>query len=231
MRITLVRLAIVAAGSIVASVALAQSNNGAILRVDSLAGVSAATGADKSDARQPGKFSGIDLRAPVDVIFATGPNTSVTVSGPADLLPLVLTTVKDNVLTIELKDSVNLAKPVKVTITNPSLLAVSLSGSGSLNASGISGDSLNLEVSGSGSIMASGQVSMVNVSIKGSGGVDVRAIHAKALNASIKGSGDLRGYASSTAIVALSGSGAARILGNPPMKVVNRTGSGDVRFE
>lgn len=231
MRITLVRLAFVAASSILASVALAQSNNGTIIRVDSPAGASAGTGVDKSEARQPGKFSGIDLRAPVDVTFSTGPSTAVTVSGPADLLPLVLTTVKDNVLTIELKDPLNLTKPVTVTITSPSLLAVSLSGSGSLNASGISGDSLNLEVSGSGSIVASGQVNMVNASIKGSGGVDVRSVHAKALNASIKGSGDLRGYASSTAIVTLSGSGAARILGNPPMKVVNRSGSGNVRFE
>ena len=231
MRVSIVRLAVVAAGSILASVALAQGNNGAIIRVDTPVAVTAGTAADKSEARQPGRFSGIDLRAPVDVTFSIGANTSVTVSGPADILPLLLTTVKDNVLTIKLTDSVMLRKPVKVAITSPSLLAVSLSGSGSLNASGISGDSLNLDVSGSGSIMASGQVTTVNVSIKGSGGVDVRSIHAKVLNASMKGSGDLRAYASNTAIVGLTGSGDVRILGNPPMKVVNRTGSGDVHFE
>lgn len=231
MRLSIVRLAVVTAGSILASVAPAQSNNGAVIRVDSPVAVTAGTGADKSEARQPGTFSGIDLRAPVDVTLSTGPNTSVTVSGPADVLPLVLTTVKVNVLTIKLKDSVMLAKPVKVAITSPSLLAVSLAGSGSLNASGMSGDLLNLDVSGSGSIVASGQVTTVNVSIKGSGAVDVRSIHAKALNASMKGSGDLRGYASQTAIIALTGSGDVRILGNPPVKVVNRTGSGDVHFE
>jgi hypothetical protein len=230
MRPSIVRLAVVAAGSILASVALAQSNNGAIMRVDSPVAVSPGAGADKSEARQPGKFSGIDLRAPVDVTFSTGANTSITVSGPADVVPLVLTTVKDNVLTIQLTDSVML-RPIKVTVTSPSLLAVSLSGSGSLNASGLSGDSLNLDVSGSGSIVASGQVATVNVSIKGSGGVDARSVHAKTLNASMRGSGDLRGYAANTAIVSLTGSGDVRIVGNPPTKIVNRTGSGDVHFE
>jgi hypothetical protein len=231
MRPSIVRLAVVAAGSILASVALAQSNNGAIMRVDSPVAVSPGAGADKSEARQPGKFSGIDLRAPVDVTFSTGANTSVTVSGPADVVPLVLTTVKDNVLTIQLTDSVMLRRPIKVTVTGPSLLAVSLSGSGSLNASGLSGDSLNLDVSGSGSIVASGRVATVNVSIKGSGGVDARSVHAKTLNASMRGSGDLRGYAANTAIVSLTGSGDVRIVGNPPTKIVNRTGSGDVHFE
>lgn len=86
----------------------------------------------------------------MQVIVSIGAIPSISVSGPANVVPLVLTTVRDNVLTITLKDSVIFTKPVKVVITKPSLQAVDLSGSGSLNASGISGDSLNLNVSGSG---------------------------------------------------------------------------------
>jgi hypothetical protein len=158
MKMSVVRLTAFAIACVLSGVALAQSNSGAIIRVDSPVAVSAGAGANQSELRQPGKFSGLDLPSSLDVAFSTGPSTSVTVFGPPEVRPLVLTTVKDNVLTIRLKDSVMLTKPVKVVVTSPSLLAVRLSGSGSLDASGISGDSLNLDVSGSGSIVASGQV-------------------------------------------------------------------------
>lgn len=235
MNVSVVKSTVVAACCVLVSVAAAQDNPGGVIRVDSPVGVSANAGAvsgsDRTEARQTGKFSGINLQAPVQVIVSIGATPSISVSGPADVVPLVLTTVRDNVLTIALKDSVIFTKPVKVVITNPSLQAVDLSGSGSLNASGISGDSLNLNVSGSGTIVAAGSVNMVNVAIKGSGDVDVRAVHAKGLNASVQGSGDLRGYASASAIINVAGSGDVRIRGNPPARIVNRSGSGDVSFE
>jgi hypothetical protein len=229
MNVSVVKLTIAATCCILAGVAAAQATSGAVIRVDSPAGI--ASGSNRTEARQTGKFSGINLHAPVQVIVSIGATPSISVSGPADVVPLILTTVSDNVLTIALKDSVIFTKPVKVVITNPSLQAVDISGSGSLNASGISGDSLNLNVSGSGTVVAAGSVKMVNVAIKGSGDVDVRAVQAKALNASVKGSGDLRGYASTSAIVDVTGSGDVRIRGNPPARIVNRSGSGDVVFE
>ncbi|MFP3275546.1 MAG: DUF2807 domain-containing protein [Paraburkholderia sp.] len=228
-------LTVAAACCILTSLAEAQGNPGGIIRVDSPAGASSGVaivaGSDRTEARQAGKFSGISLDAPVQVSVSIGATPSISVSGPADVVPLVLTTVHDNVLDITLKERVILTKPVKVVITTPSLLAIDLSGSGSLNASGISGDSLNLSVSGSGTVVAAGNVNMVNVAIKGSGGVDVRAVHAKGLNASVQGSGDLRGYASTSAIINVAGSGDVRIRGNPPARIVNRSGSGDVSFE
>jgi hypothetical protein len=229
MKTSIVRFAAVAVYSVLASVAMAQGSSRGVLRVSTDA--SAASAADKTETRQPGKFSGIDLRAPADVVVSIGANPSITVSGPADVVPLLITSIHDDVLTIELKEHVMLTKALKVVITSPSLQAVNLAGSGSMTASGINSDSLDLNVSGSGSIVASGQVKTVNVAIHGSGGVDVHAVHANALNASVHGSGDLHGYASNAAIVDLAGSGDVRISGKPSTKIVHRSGSGDVSFE
>lgn len=229
MSVSIVRIAAAAAFSVLASVAVAQSNAGAVIRVSTDA--NAASSADQTETRPAGKFSGIELRAPAEVVFSIGASPSITVSGPANLLPLLLTSIHDDVLTIELKEPVALARDLKVVITNPSLRAVSLQGSGSMTASGIHGDALNLSVSGSGSFVASGRVKTVNVAIQGSGAVDVHAVEANALNASVHGSGDLRGDASVSAIVNVAGSGDVRISGDPSTRIVNRSGSGDVRFE
>jgi hypothetical protein len=229
MNVPILRIAAAAAFSVFASVAVAQSSPGGVMRVSTDS--SAASAADKTETRQAGKFSGIDLRAPADVVFSIGASPSITVSGPADVLPLLLTSIHDDVLTIEFKEHVTLTRAVKVVITSPSLQAVNLAGSGSMTASGIHGDSLNLNVSGSGSIVASGRVTTVNVAIHGSGGVDVHAVQANALNASVHGSGGLHGFASNAAIIDLSGSGDVQISGKPSTKVVHRSGSGDVSFE
>ena len=229
MKASIVRFAAAAAFSVLASVALAQGSPGGVIRVSTDSSATSAT--DKTETRQPGKFSGIDLRAPADVVVSIGASPSITVSGPADVVPLLLTSIHDNVLTIELKEHVTLIRALKVAITTPSLEAVNLAGSGSMNASGINGDSLNLNVSGSGSIVASGQVNAVNVAIHGSGDVDVRAVHAEALHASVRGSGDLHAYASNAAIVDVAGSGDVQISGKPATKIVHRSGSGDISFE
>jgi hypothetical protein len=221
MRVSVLRIAAAAAFSVLASVAVAQGIPGGVMRVSTDS--SAASAADKTETRQAGKFSGIDLRAPADVVFSIGVSPSITVSGPADAVPLLLTSIHDDVLTIEFKEHVTLTSAVKVVITSPSLQAVNLAGSGSMTASGINGDSLNLNVSGSGSIVASGRVN--------TGGVDVHAVHANALNASVHGSGGLHGFASNAAIIDLSGSGDVQINGKPSTKIVHRSGSGDVSFE
>jgi hypothetical protein len=229
MKASIVRFAAAAAFSVLASVALAQGSPGGVIRVSTDSSATSAT--DKTETRQPGKFSGIDLRAPADVVVSIGASPSITVSGPADVVPLLLTSIHDDVLTIEIKEHVTLTRALKVVITSPSLDAVNLAGSGSMTASGISGDSLNLNVSGSGSIVASGRVNTVNVAIHGSGGVDVHAVHADALHASVHGSGALHAYASNAAIVDVAGSGDVQISGKPSTKIVHRSGSGDVSFE
>jgi hypothetical protein len=100
-----------------------------------------------------------------------------------------------------------------------------------MTASGLGSDSLDLSISGSGAIVASGRVQSINATISGSGEVDVRAIHAKALNVNVLGSGEVRGYASDAAIVNVTGSGEVQVGGKPAVRTVNRIGSGEVRFD
>lgn len=189
------------------------------------------TGPERTERRSVGAFSGVQLNAPVEAVFSASPNASVSITGPADILPLIVATVADGKLTIGLSAPVVLAAPPKVAITGPSLQAVSIPGAGTLRASGLREASIDLHLSGSGSIVAEGQVGSVRAAISGSGEVDASALHAQRLDAQVTGSGRILGYASDAATVALSGSGDIVVAGKPPQRAVSRTGSGQVYFE
>ncbi|WP_157915125.1 head GIN domain-containing protein [Paraburkholderia acidicola] len=197
----------------------------------SSSGLIVASDRDMVETRQPGKFSAIEVDMSADVSFAVGSDSLVTITGPANVVPLVKTQVEDGVLRVRLEHSVTMSRSVKLVITGPVLQALSIRGSATVKALNLSEDALSIGISGSGNVSASGNVKDVRVAISGSGDVHVSDIHAKTLVASIKGSGNIRAYASDSAVVELSGSGDIKIRGNPAHRVVNRSGSGDVQFE
>ncbi|RFU49505.1 GIN domain-containing protein [Paraburkholderia sp. DHOC27] len=216
MQVRKVRLAAALVCSLIASVAMAQSGADAGI---------------KTEARQTGAFSSVRLNGSVEGSFSISPTTSVTVSAPADVLPHVTTTVKDGVLTVEIKGIENVSGPVKVVMAAPALEGAGVAGSGSLHAAGLAGRSLALAVSGSGSIEAGGQVQQISASVAGSGSIDTHAIHAGKLVANVQGSGEVNGYAADAATVNVVGSGEVRVLGKPATRTVNRIGSGSVSFQ
>lgn len=189
------------------------------------------TGPERTERRTVGAFSSVQLNAPVEAVFSASPTASVSITGPADILPLIVTTVADGKLSIGLTAPVVLAAPLRVAITGPSLQAVSIPGAGTLRASGLHEASIDLRLSGSGSIVAEGQVGSVRAAISGSGEVDASALRAQRLDAQLSGSGRILGYASDAASVALTGSGDIVVAGRPPQRAVSRTGSGQVYFE
>ncbi|MDW3680618.1 head GIN domain-containing protein [Cupriavidus sp. CV2] len=189
------------------------------------------SGPEKTEQRLVGAFSSVQLNAPVDAVFSASRTHSVSITGPEDVLPLVLTTLADGKLTIGLSAPVVLAAPLRVAITGPSLQAVSIPGAGTLRASGLHEASIDLRLSGSGSIVAEGTVGSLRAAISGSGEVDASALRAQRLDAQLSGSGRILGYASDAASVALTGSGDIVVAGKPHQRAVSRTGSGQVSFE
>jgi hypothetical protein len=93
------------------------------------------------------------------------------------------------------------------------------------------GKSLDLNILGSGTVVAAGKANSVSVTVSGSGDVDVRALQAKDFSGVISGSGNVRAYASDAARVTMSGSGDIRVAGNPMRRSVERSGSGQVEFD
>ncbi len=198
--------------------------------VSGTVGMVVGSGPQKAEERNVGLFTKLRLDAPANVTYTVGGPSLVTVSAPANILPLVTTEVVGGSLTISIKGSVSLTEPLKVVASGKNLADVRSVGSGKISIRGASGNELRVKVSGSGAVLAAGVVGRLVADVSGSGDVDASALKSKVVEASVSGSGAVNAYASDEARADVSGSGSIRIQGQPARRYVEKSGSGQVAF-
>ncbi|MBB4517231.1 head GIN domain-containing protein [Paraburkholderia fungorum] len=200
-------------------------------KVVSGSGSKPARGPIKTEQRDLQPFSVVELEAPSDATFAIAPKASISITGPADALAKVSTSVSNGRLKVSINDSISLAAPLRVQISGPSLSGVRLPGSGTIKLDIPAGNALDLRISGSGTIRAAGKISTLRIQLSGAGMIDAAGLQAKTVDAELSGSGDIRAWATERADVDLSGSGDLSIRGKPAVRNVDRSGAGDVKFD
>lgn len=104
-------------------------------------------------------------------------------------------------------------------------------GSGDSTWSLLNNEQIDLELFGSGDAIVRGQTNSLNSKLMGSGDLDATNLKAAQALVTGGGSGDLKVFASQEVKVRLTGSGDATIYGNPSKKSVDRTGSGEIRWQ
>lgn len=189
-----------------------------------------AKGPIRTEERAEPPYSGIRVDAPADVTFSPSAKSQVTVTAPADILPLIETDVTDGTLVIGLKSSVVLSSPIVIAATGPSLNEIALDGAGSVKAAGLSGPQLDISLAGSGLVAANGTVGRVAIRLTGSGDVDVASIQAASVRGLIAGSGTIRAFARESVDARITGSGEFIVSGDPPQRASSVSGSGEILF-
>ncbi len=163
-----------------------------------------------------GKFTSISSVGPDDVIFKVGDTFSVSASGSAEALENLRFVLKNGDLTVgryKYSYQMNATDKAVITITAPSISAISAAGSGDVKADRVSGPKVSLSSAGSGSMdIANVETPALDSDVAGSGNV---TLGGKVDNAaySIAGSGtvDAAKMASSSASVSIAGSGAVNL--------------------
>lgn len=120
---------------------------------------------------------------------------------------------------------------VTVEITLPDLPAASITGSGDLSLDDLQQDEIDLEITGSGTIRASGEVIRLNVDISGSGDVKAKELLASIAEFRVSGSGDIKAQATQSLSARVSGSGDIKVWGNPAKRDTRVSGSGEIKFK
>ncbi|WP_205504298.1 head GIN domain-containing protein [Rufibacter psychrotolerans] len=206
----------------------------------SLTSFRAAESASRPDeqTRNVGPFKKIGLAYPADVVLRQGNTHSVKVEGDADQLEQLITEVENDRLSIRRKDRDkeinwnNGKKRVTIYITAPTIEGLAVSGSGKIKGEGtFKASSLDLAVSGSGSIQLNARVDEVSSRISGSGSIELEG-EGKQSTVSISGSGSLKGYnfKTSASQVSISGSGTSEVNATTSLKT-SISGSGRVFYE
>lgn len=200
--------------------------------------------------RDVADFSGVASSGSYDVYIKIGAKESLRLEGDDDLISKTETVVENGILHIRTKEEFRNRgmsfKSVKVYVTARELnslsvsgsgsikvedrlkadaFAASVSGSGSIDAAGISANSLKARVSGSGSLETSGNAKEATVSVSGSGSFNGKNFRTDVADVQVSGSGDVYIQAENTLDGKLSGSGKIYYSGNPKV-TEKKSGSG-----
>lgn len=176
--------------------------------------------------RSVGPFSAISNAGPISVSIEVGKPLSVTASGSDAFLEQLVTEVSSGELRVHLRDKhlSDIKGDPRVVITMPALTRYEMSGAGETTLTHMSGDALDVSMSGAGSLKASGDVKNLKLTLGGVGSVDTRGLHAENVNAQVGGVGSVKVYASSRLDASVGGVGSLTYYGDP--KTVNTSGGG-----
>lgn len=187
------------------------------------------SGVAATEARDLPPFSSVELAGSNTVTIRVGEEQSVVVRADNNLVDRVTTAVQDGSLVIgDVPGSYTTKSPMSITISVPSLDALTLTGSGVIAVSDIEAASLTVRLPGSGVLRASGAATKLDVTLDGSGDAQLEQLIAVDARAVVSGSGRIVLTATQSLDASVPGSGAIMYGGNPREVTRSITGSGAI---
>jgi Putative auto-transporter adhesin, head GIN domain len=211
-------VAVVAVAAIVGFVDLAVRNVG-----DSTRG----SGVTATEYRELAPFATVELAGANSVTVRVGPAQSVAVTADDNLVDHVTTTVRSGRLSIANDGSFTTKTPMTVAVSVPSLDGVTLSGSGTVIVEGVTGTDFIADLSGTGTLVASGTVDRLTAVLSDTGTVELQGLVAQDVIARLGGTGEMNVHATSTLDATLTGTGSIIYFGSP-FVTTHDTGPGSI---
>ncbi|QMU28000.1 head GIN domain-containing protein [Adhaeribacter radiodurans] len=194
-------------------------------------------------------YNAVSAGGEFEIFLTQGPSKDLLLEGQENVLSELSTEVRNNKLIIKYdKKHVKTSRPVRIYITTPQLIELSVSGANSvrsltewqvndfdLEASGNTdihltlkgAQSIDTELSGSADVEINGDAVYHDIDISGSGNVKAFDLITKEADISVSGSGKCELSVSDRLKATLSGSGRVRYKGNPTVST-KISGSGSV---
>jgi hypothetical protein len=190
------------------------------------------SGATVTQVRPLGSFNAVELSIDANVILHVDSDYHIVVQGQQNILNVLSTEVHGNELKIKFIRNVSSHSNITIDVYAPAYASVSISGSGDIhNNESWSISDFETSISGSGTIDISGlQTNSIRSSISGSGSITLSG-NCQSLRGVISGSGDLHAFSMSglTSEIDVSGSGKTEL--NITQSIdVQISGSGDVYY-
>lgn len=197
--------------------------------------ITSASYAQKRESRDVSTFTKISFRTAGKVYVKQGSPQKVELEGSAEMLEKIKTKVNDGRLVIGPEGkwtnwNWGSSDKVNVYITVAHVEGLDVSGSGELiTQTKITGSTINLDVSGSGSLTAEIEAGDVDADVSGSGDINLKGKF-KSLKADVSGSGrvSVNGTISGKADFEISGSGKVEASGSADSMSAEISGSGKV---
>lgn len=134
----------------------------------------------------------VDLSGPIDLTLRYGAQPALVVRGEQRLLANIETSQEGRVLHIGTRGIVlRHRQPIEVELTLPALDRVGVDGSGDTRINGFSGETIEVELNGSGSIDFNGRYRQAKAVVHGTGRLALDAGNGDSVEAELTGSGTI----------------------------------------
>ena len=120
-----------------------------------LGGGVAGSGVAATETRPAAAFTAISASTGVQVVVEPGETDGLTVTADDNLLPLLVTEVDGDTLTVRFRESVRPRTPARVEVTTPALAKIAASSAASVTANDLDADALAVDA-GSGAYVSVG---------------------------------------------------------------------------
>ena len=187
------------------------------------------SGVAVTESRHVPPFTGVELAGSNNVTVRIGRTQSVVVRGDDNLVQRVTTRVSAGTLVVGNKPgSFTTKAPMSVEVVVPSLDTLALSGSGNVAANGVRAEHLKVSLSGSGTLNASGSAQRSTSRSAGPASFSSGSLSSRDAHAVLTGSGQIVVHATDSLDGMVQGSGDIVYSGNPARVTKSVTGVGTI---
>jgi len=163
-----------------------------------------------NETRTMSPFHEVVCNGSYEVTVLPGNTHEVVVDAESNLIHYIRTSVAGGRLYLDTENNhcINNSIPVLITVYSPFVDGLDLNGSGSIRASGLYVEYLNLNISGSGNIDVNADALQLEARISGSGSMDINGI-CETSDFNVSGSGNIHAYGmmQDECLATISGSG------------------------
>lgn len=167
------------------------------------------------ESRQIEEFERLDVSGAFDVRVTLGEEPSLKISGDDNLLKYVKVRNKGDRLVISTRKNINPREDMRITITNPSLRRLSVSGANSVKMRNIDTEEFQADISGACSVDLSGDSERFRVDMSGASNLDAERLITKKVRIDCSGACNAEVYASESIQADVSGVCSIKYSGNP----------------
>lgn len=182
------------------------------------------SGVRKTEKRNLAAFKSIETNGAFEVQVTCQQAASFEIEGDDNLLPLIKTEVRGDVLRIYNDSPYQTSRAMAVRISVPDLDTITSTGAADIHITNVKNDGLLVSSTGAGKIEAAGETKYLSISSTGAGKIDTGKLHAERAKVTVTGAAKVDVYATQQLDVTVSGVGQVTYDGDPP--VVNKSVSG-----
>jgi hypothetical protein len=192
----------------------------AVLLVLSSCSVVTGSGKVATETREVTGFNTIELAANGDLVVTPGETESLTIEADDNVIPSLTSEVSGGTLKLGTKPNTRIqtTNPMIFRVTVTELTRLSLSGSGSIAGNDLALRTLNVDISGAGTVKLAGTTDEQAIALSGSGRYEAQDFASQRATADVSGSGEITVAVSQELNVNISGSGTVTYSGDPKVQ-------------